>query len=234
MKNKPSLVILSGAGISAESGLKTFRDHNGLWNNHAIEEVATSQAFHKNPELVLQFYNERRAQLQKATPNRAHVSLVALEAYFDVTIITQNVDDLHERAGSSHVIHLHGELTKARSVTNELEIISIGYAPISLGQLSPSGDVLRPHIVWFGEEVPLISEAAKICQTAQIVMVVGTSLNVYPAAGLIYECAENCAIYYIDPKASEGSVPSGVALMNEKATVGVPQLVQQLISKYST
>ena len=179
------IVILTGAGISAESGLKTFRDSNGLWENHKIEDVATPYAWKSNPELVLDFYNKRRLQASKAFPNKAHLSLVELEKYFDVTIITQNVDNLHERAGSTKVIHLHGELIKARSSGNPSLIYDIDNNKIEIGDLCDEGHQLRPHIVWFGEEVPMMTSVIPFFQVAEIVIVIGTSLSVYPASGLI-------------------------------------------------
>ena len=176
------IVVLTGAGISAESGLKTFRDSNGLWENHKIEDVATPQAWKADPELVLEFYNQRRLQASEALPNQAHFSLADLEEYFSVTIVTQNVDDLHERAGSSEVIHLHGELTKARSSKNPSLIYHINEKRIEIGDLCDDGYQLRPHIVWFGEEVPLITEVIPYFQSADIIIVIGTSLSVYPAS----------------------------------------------------
>ena len=166
------VVVLTGAGISAESGLKTFRDSNGLWENHKIEDVATPQAWKANPEIVLEFYNQRRLQASKAQPNEAHVSLVVLEKYFNVTIVTQNVDDLHERAGSSNVIHLHGELKKARSSKNASLVYQINKKRIEIGDLCEEGNQLRPHIVWFGEEVPMIQKVIPYFQFAEIVIVV--------------------------------------------------------------
>ena len=195
------IVILTGAGISAASGLKTFRDSNGLWENHKIEDVATPHAWKSNPELVLDFYNKRRLQASKAFPNKAHLSLVELENFFDVTIITQNVDNLHERAGSTKVIHLHGELIKARSSGNPSLIYDIGSNKIEIGDLCDEGHQLRPHIVWFGEEVPMITSVIPFFQVAEIVIVIGTSLSVYPASGLIdYASVADC--YYIDPNLS--------------------------------
>ena len=197
------VVVLTGAGISAESGLKTFRDSNGLWENHKIEDVATPQAWKANPEIVLEFYNQRRLQASKAQPNEAHLSLVVLEKYFNVTIVTQNVDDLHERAGSSNVIHLHGELKKARSSKNASLVYQINKKRIEIGDLCEEGNQLRPHIVWFGEEVPMIQKAIPYFQFAEIVIVVGTSLSVYPASGLVDYVSSNADCYYIDPNAKE-------------------------------
>ena len=195
------LIILSGAGISAESGLKTFRDSGGLWENYSVEEVATPQAFARNPALVLDFYNWRRAQAAEAIPNRAHEICVQLQQHFHVQVITQNVDDLHERAGSTHVLHLHGKLCEVKSTTDPTYIKDVGAAAIQLGDVCPKGGQLRPNIVWFGEEVPAIEQAAELVAAADILVVVGTSLQVYPAAGLVYECRHECPIYVIDPNA---------------------------------
>ncbi|KGO85469.1 NAD-dependent deacetylase [Flavobacterium rivuli WB 3.3-2 = DSM 21788] len=199
------LVILSGAGISAESGVATFRDSGGLWEGHDVMDVASPEGWRKNPSLVLDFYNKRRRQLFEVEPNRAHFIAAELEKDFDVTIITQNVDDLHERAGSSKVIHLHGELLKARSVNNEEDIIDLT-GDINLGDLHTDGHQLRPHIVWFGEAVPAIEEAAYITEQADYVIVIGTSLQVYPAAGLIDFTKRTTPIFYIDPKPA--SIPN--------------------------
>lgn len=197
---KKKLVVLTGAGVSQESGIKTFRDSDGLWENYPVEDVASIQGWRKNKELMLRFYNERRAQLATVEPNKAHRIIAELEKYFDVTVVTQNVDNLHERAGSTKVVHLHGELTKARGVDNDNEIIDIGYDPISLGDKSPSGAQLRPHIVWFGEAVPKLEEGAVAVSECDILLVVGTSLAVYPAAGLVNYITPGRPIYLIDPK----------------------------------
>lgn len=184
-QSRPKIVVLSGAGMSAPSGLATFRDANGLWANHRVEDVATPEAWHRNPQLVLDFYNQRRTQACAAEPNAGHRALAALEQRYEVVIITQNVDNLHERAGSTRVIHLHGELTKARSTADESVVYDIGAKPIRLGDKCARGSQLRPHIVWFGEAVPLIEDAADELRDAAKVLVVGTSLQVYPAAGLV-------------------------------------------------
>ena len=221
------IVILTGAGISAESGLKTFRDSNGLWENHKIEDVATPYAWKSNPELVLDFYNKRRLQASKAFPNKAHLSLVELEKYFDVTIITQNVDNLHERAGSTKVIHLHGELIKARSSGNPSLIYDIDNNKIEIGDLCDEGHQLRPHIVWFGEEVPMITSVIPFFQVAEIVIVIGTSLSVYPASGLIdYVSGADC--YYIDPNGSRGLANKNFKIIPLNAVRGVKKLVEEL------
>ncbi len=193
------IVVFSGAGISADSGLKTFRDADGLWEGHAVEDVATPQAWQKDKEKVLRFYNERRTQLMNAQPNAAHKALVDLESYFDVQIVTQNVDDLHERAGSTKVLHLHGELLKARSEKNS-NVIVPWKKDIRLGDLAEDGGQLRPHVVWFGEAVPTMDEALQLVSESDIFLIVGTSLLVYPAAGLIHYCPSNCQIHYIDPR----------------------------------
>ena len=221
---KKHLVVLSGAGISAESGIATFRDSDGLWENHSIEDVATPQGFQRNPELVLRFYNERRAKLDSVEPNIGHEILADLEKNFKVTIITQNVDNLHERAGSTNVIHLHGELTKARSSRNPNEIIEIGTKPILIGDKSADGSQLRPHIVWFGEAVPMIDLAAEITTTADILVVVGTSLQVYPAAGLVQMAGHNVPIYIIDPKKPGISTTKNMIFIEEVGSVGLEKL----------
>lgn len=225
------LVVLSGAGISAESGLKTFRDANGLWETHAIEEVATPEAFERNPELVHRFYNERRLQLLTCQPNAGHIELAKLEKSFDVHIVTQNVDDLHERAGSSQVLHLHGELNKARGVECG-EIVDVTGRELSAKSHLPSGSRLRPHIVWFGEMVPLMDNAIDIMTTADIVIIVGTSLQVYPAASLYHYAPVDTPIFYIDPGGAE-SRDKRYMLINEKASSGLPKLAKQLLLNYS-
>ena len=199
------IVVLTGAGMSAESGIKTFRDHDGLWENHRIEDVATPEAWRKNPELVTQFYNQRRVQLETVKPNDGHYALKELEQKHEVVVITQNVDDLHERAGSSNIIHLHGELSKMRN--DKHEVFNIGYQSINYGEKCPNGMLLRPHIVWFGEDVPLINKAAEITRTADLLLVIGTSLEVYPAAGLVNEVNISTEIVLINPQKSNISTP---------------------------
>lgn len=226
------VVILTGAGISAESGLKTFRDSDGLWNNYSIYEVATPEAWQKDKQLVLDFYNFRRAELANISPNSAHLALKELEPYFDTAIITQNVDNLHERANSTSVLHLHGELTKVKGEFFENEKKDIGYLPIALGDLTPIGDQYRPDIVWFGEEVPAIVPAHQICLTADVFLVIGTSLQVYPAAGLIHALPSHCETYLVDPKADEIQTTANVTVIKEKAGTAVPALVKMLITKY--
>lgn len=220
------LVVLTGAGMSAESGVKTFRDDNGLWEGHDVMEVATPEGFAKNPELVLDFYNQRRRQLFKVAPNQAHKDLAKLENDFNVSIITQNVDDLHERAGSTNVIHLHGELLKVRS-TFDANDVKEWKTDLVLGDLCKKGHQLRPHIVWFGEDVPLIENAAKICETADILLIIGTSMQVYPAAGLMHYAPNNTPIYFIDPKPNISS-NGRITVIPETATVGVQQLMKLL------
>ncbi len=221
------LVVLSGAGISAESGIKTFRDMGGLWEEYDIMEVASPEGWERNQELVLNFYNDRRKQLQNVEPNAGHIVLAELERYFDVEIITQNVDNLHERAGSTKVLHLHGELQKVRSEKNENLIYDLDGWELKKGDKAKDGAQLRPHIVWFGEAVPLISTAAEICQQADIFVVVGTSLNVYPAAGLIDYVPNATPIYLIDP--SDFQLNKKVQHIQEKATSGLQKLKELLI-----
>lgn len=225
------IIVLTGAGVSAESGINTFRDADGLWEGHDVMEVATPQGFQKNPELVLNFYNERRRQLFNVLPNEAHKALVLLEKHFDVNIITQNVDDLHERAGSTQVIHLHGELLKARSIHNPHNIID-WKTDMKIGDLSEDGKQLRPHIVWFGEEVPLLEKAASITQTANILIIIGTSMQVYPAASLIHYAPRNTPIFFIDPKPNISQTNfNGLTIIQASAAKGVPVLVSDLIGK---
>lgn len=224
---KKKIVVLTGAGISAESGISTFRDSDGLWEHYRVEDVATHEAYERDPELVLNFYNERRRQLFQAQPNEAHRQLVRLEEKYDVRIITQNIDDLHERAGSTHVLHLHGELTKGRSDRNPDLIVEVGDKDIRLGDKAPDGTQLRPHIVWFGEAVPNIEPAAALCEGADIFIVVGTSMAVYPAAGLIHYVQHGVPCYVVDPK--EVPVSHPVTFIKEVATKGVTRLVNQLM-----
>lgn len=222
------IVVLSGAGMSAESGILTFRDMGGLWQTHRIEEVASPEAWDKNRAMVLDFYNIRRKQLLDVEPNKGHKALVRLEEKYDVSIVTQNVDDLHERAGSEFVLHLHGELKKVRSEKNPGLIKELEGWELKEGDLAEDGAQLRPHIVWFGEAVPMIEEAIKMVKLADILIIVGTSLQVYPAAGLVGYTPDNCIIYYIDPNADEAGIPSVIA-MPEKATTGLSKLVDQLL-----
>jgi len=221
------IVVLTGAGISAESGISTFRDSDGLWEHYRVEDVATHEAYERNPELVLDFYNQRRRQLFKAQPNEAHRQLVRLEEKYDVRIVTQNIDDLHERAGSTNVLHLHGELTKGRSDRNPNLIVDIGDRDIKIGDKAPDGTQLRPHIVWFGEAVPNIEPASQLCEEADIFIVVGTSMAVYPAAGLIHYVPRTSPCYVVDPK--QVPVSRQVTFIKEVATKGVTQLVNELL-----
>lgn len=230
MVNKKKLVVLTGAGISAESGVRTFRDMNGLWEEHDVMEVASYQGWLKDKNLVLDFYNKRRNQLATVKPNYGHIGLVELEEFFDVTIITQNVDDLHERAGSKSIIHLHGELVKARSTQDESLVYEIGYNDIKNGDLCELGSQLRPHIVWFGEMVPEIERAADLVAKADIFVVIGTSMQVYPAAGLIADARKEIPIYFIDPNAKEMRQPYRVKLIAENASSGVKKLKDLLIN----
>ncbi len=224
------LVVLTGAGISAESGIRTFRDMGGLWEEYDVMEVASPEGWRKNPQLVLKFYNERRRQLNDVKPNSGHTALAEAEQDFIVNIITQNVDDLHERAGSSSILHLHGELKKARSTTNPTKILDIGYSDINWGDTCDKGYQLRPHIVWFGEDVPAMSDAIKLAQSAEIFAVVGTSLNVYPAAGLVDYVPKCCPIYLVDP--NDVSVwRRDVTVIKEKASIGVPRMLKMIRDK---
>lgn len=231
MKHKQKIVVLSGAGISAESGIKTFRDADGLWEGHDVMEVATPEGFAKNPELVLDFYNQRRKQLLQVKPNKAHITLVELERHFNISVVTQNVDDLHERAGSSNVIHIHGELLKVRSSGNEDAILE-WEKDLFLGDLCEDGHQLRPHIVWFGEEVPLLTKAAELVQNADIVIIIGTSMQVYPAAGLVNYAQHGTPIYFVDPKPSiQKSDFENLTVIPETAVKGMPILVASLMDK---
>lgn len=224
------VVILTGAGISAESGISTFRDSDGLWEHYRVEDVCTPEAYQRNPGLVLDFYNERRRQLFQAKPNEGHRQLVRLEERYDVRIITQNIDNLHEQAGSTNVLHLHGELTKARSDRDDNLIVEIGDKDILLGDKAPDGAQLRPHIVWFGEAVPNIEPAAALCETADFFLVIGTSMNVYPAAGLIHYVPRAVPCYLVDPKAVPISRP--ITIVQEKAGTGVKKVVDELMDMH--
>ncbi|MHA7100767.1 SIR2 family NAD-dependent protein deacylase [Roseivirga pacifica] len=224
------LVVLTGAGISAESGLKTFRDSNGLWEGHDVMEVASPEGWHVNPSLVLHFYNERRKQALSAQPNRAHLALAALEQDFEITIITQNVDHLHEDAGSSHVIHLHGKLFESRSTADENLVYQMDGWELNLGDLCEKGSQLRPNIVWFGEAVPMMEEAIHFAQQADIFLVVGTSLQVYPAAGLVQYTPYNCPVYIIDPSRPATTNSDNFYFIEEKATTGMEKF-KELIKK---
>ncbi len=227
---KKKLVILTGAGISAESGIKTFRDSDGLWEGHDVMEVATPEGFHKNPKLVLDFYNQRRRQLHEVKPNAGHLILAELEKDFEVFIITQNVDDLHEKAGSSNVLHLHGELFKVRS-TKDYNLVLEWTKDLVLGDCDKKGNQLRPHIVWFGEAVPALEKAVEITRQADIFVVIGTSLQVYPAAGLIDFTPSQTPLFYVDPNPVKiPNLANRVEVIPETASIGVEILRQRLLS----
>jgi len=223
------IVVLSGAGVSAESGIQTFRDGDGLWNKYRFEELASPQAWASDPGLVQEFYNWRRKIVWEAEPNPAHIALAKLEEKYDVQIITQNVDDLHERGGSSNIMHLHGEIKKARSTVDPDLIYEMENWELKMGDKCEKGSQLRPHIVWFGEMVPMIQPATEIAATADIFIVVGTSMVVYPAASLIIYAKPDIPKYYVDPKAFEVSGISNLKIIKKKAGVGVPELVNELI-----
>lgn len=225
------IVVLSGAGISAESGISTFRDADGLWEGHDVMAVASPQGWENDQELVLDFYNQRRRQLKEVHPNEAHKAIAKLEDKYNVVVVTQNVDDLHERGGSTKIIHLHGELNKVRS-TGHPENIRVWTEDLHTGDLCPNGFQLRPHIVWFGEMVPMLESAILECESADIIMIVGTSMQVYPAAGLVQYAKPGCQIYYIDPKPNisyELKRRPNLHVMAERATIGVVELVQKLL-----
>lgn len=225
------IVVLTGAGISAESGIKTFRDAGGLWEGHDVMEVASPEGWHRDRALVLDFYNQRRKQLQEVEPNAAHKALVELEQKYEVIIVTQNVDDLHERAGSKNIIHLHGELTKSRS-TLDASLVYHCQTDINLGDKCEKGSQLRPHIVWFGEQVPMLGVAAQVIYDAHYIMIIGTSMQVYPAAGLVGYAPQDAGIYYIDPKPAinhELSLRNDLKVINEKASTGVRKVLNELL-----
>lgn len=225
------IVVLSGAGISAESGIKTFRDSNGLWEGHAVSDVATTEGWSKNPGLVLDFYNQRRKQLQEVQPNRGHQIIAALENDFEVSIITQNVDNLHEKSGSTSVIHLHGELLKVRSVANPNYILD-WQQDLYLGDVDTEGNQLRPDIVWFGEEVPTIEIAISMVQNADILLIIGTSLQVYPAASLIHYAKPTIPTYYIDPNPSSiYNLPKNIKVIATTGSKGM-EIVQKELEKW--
>ncbi len=224
------IAVLTGAGMSAESGLRTFRDSNGLWEEYSIYDVATPEAWERNPELVQRFYNDRRKQLLNVEPNAGHRALVRLEERFEVEIITQNVDDLHERAGSSRVLHLHGELRKARSSVDPGLIYNVEGGELKMGDCCEKGSQLRPHVVWFGEMVPLIEPAAELVSRADMVLVVGTSLGVYPAAGLVHEARAEVPVVLIDPAEFSSATLGNIHHIKEKATTGLEGLVTEMLT----
>ncbi len=226
------IVVFSGAGMSAESGIQTFRDNGGLWEQYRVEDVATPEAWKRDPELVTRFYNQRRKQIIETNPNEAHVAIQRLESMYNVTVITQNIDDLHERAGSKKVLHLHGNIRFSKSSGPNQENT---YYPILGWELSaedrcPDGYRLRPHVVWFGEEVPLLEAAAAIISTADLLIIIGTSLRVYPAAGLIREVSKHSTVYLIDPKADTMCLPNGIHAITDTAVGGMSVLYKQLTS----
>jgi len=223
------VIVFTGAGVSAESGIKTFRASDGLWEEYRVEDVATPGAWQKDKELVLRFYNERRKQVMSAKPNTAHIALAELQNHFDVQIITQNIDDLHERAGSKKVLHLHGEILKARSTANPALVLDLIGEELNIGDKCELGSQLRPHIVWFGEAVPNMELANIIAEKADIFIVVGTSLNVYPAAGITEFVSDNADKYLIDPNADKLNVPYGFKVIASNACEGVLALVNKLI-----
>lgn len=227
--SKPKIVVLTGAGISAESGIKTFRDADGLWEGHDVMEVASPQGWDANMELVLKFYNDRRRQLQEVSPNAAHLALVALEAQFDVHVVTQNVDDLHERAGSTQVLHLHGELLKVRS-TFDQDLIFDWRDDLNIGDFCEHNHQLRPHIVWFGEAVPLLESAASLVEQASHIIIIGTSMQVYPAASLIDFASAKAKIHFIDPKPVI-TARQNLHVYAEAATTGVTKVVKELLER---
>ncbi len=225
---KKNIVVLSGAGMSAESGISTFRDKNGLWENHDIMEVASPEGWRKNPKLVLEFYNQRRRQLQEVSPNKGHLLLAKLESQYHIDIVTQNVDNLHERAGSTRVLHLHGELTKVRSVADEHTLYE-QLDDLQWGDTDAHGNQLRPHIVWFGEEVPAIDEAILLLEQADLVLVIGTSLQVYPAAGLLDYADSSVPLVYIDLNpASLAGIPNPITVMAKTASDGLREFMSLL------
>lgn len=226
MKN---VVVLTGAGMSAESGLNTFRDSNGLWEGHNVMDVATPEAFEKDPKLVLEFYNQRRRQLLNAHPNKGHHNLKELEKYFNIHIITQNVDDLHEKAESSNVLHLHGELRKVRSIVNK-DIILNWSKDLHLGDFDSVGNQLRPHVVWFGEEVPMLDNAIERVKQADILVIIGTSMQVFPAASLVNFIKRNTPVYFIDPNPSiEKNQYQNITIIKSGAENGTEELIKMLI-----
>jgi NAD-dependent deacetylase len=231
MDNRKRLVVLSGAGVSAESGISTFRDSGGLWEGHAVMEVASPEGWRKNPALVQEFYNQRRKQAQACQPNQAHSILASLEEFFEVKIITQNVDSLHEKAGSSHVIHLHGELNKAQSSIDPNLVYDLDHWEIKMGACCEKGSQLRPNVVWFGEPVPMMTPAIRLAQKADFFLVIGTSLQVYPAAGLVDYVPNHAEIFVVDPKAIEFRMNNRVKVFEDIATVGMQKVKEHLMER---
>ena len=228
-QSKPKIIVFTGAGISAESGIRTFRDSDGLWEEYNINDVATPLAWQKNKELVLEFYNKRRKQVNEAKPNEAHLALKKLEKKYDVRIITQNIDDLHERAGSKNVLHLHGEINKCRSTVDETLVYPIKGDGIKFGDICSKGSQLRPHIVWFGEAVPMMEIAYELAAMADIFIVIGTSMVVYPAAGIIDYVPDKIRKYLIDPNEIKISGINNIIIIKEKASIGLRKLVDELM-----
>lgn len=226
------IVVFSGSGISAESGIRTFRDSGGLWEEHDIHDVATPEAWERDPDLVTRFYNARRKQMRETTPNAGHLALVALEKKYDVHIITQNVDDLHERAGSANILHLHGELSKSRSSADPHLVYEIDGWELTAASKCELGSRLRPHIVWFGEQVPMMGPALRVVAEADILIIVGTSLEVYPAANLSTNAPADAVKYYVDPHAKYLPNISNLHIINEKAGTALPRLVGQLLEPF--
>ena len=225
--------ILTGAGISAESGIPTFRGPGGLWEGYRLEEVATPEAYQQDPELVLRFYNERRNGVIKAQPNEAHNALAKLDQYFDTYVITQNIDDLHERGGSKNILHLHGEILKGRSSHDPELIVELEHETIEIGHKAPDGSQLRPHVVWFGEAVPAMVQAMPIVAESDLLLIIGTSLLVYPAAGLASIAPSHCEIYVVDPASPDVYTSNKVHTISSSAVEAVPSLVEKIISQYS-
>lgn len=230
---KKTIVVLTGAGVSAESGIKTFRDSDGLWEGFNVNEVATADAWRWNKEKMLEFYNQRRAQAASVSPNAAHLALKKLEEHFNVHIVTQNVDSLHERAGSSQVLHLHGKLSEVKSSVDDSLIFDVSDKPVHLGDKCPKGSQLRPNVVWFGEQVPEIPNAQRIMAKADICLIIGTSLVVYPAAALVYDVPVQAPIFVVDPsKPAEFIFDREITFIEKRASEGVPELVSHLIQNY--
>lgn len=231
---KKTIVALTGAGVSAESGIRTFRDSDGLWEGYSVDEVATIEAWQWNKEKMLAFYNQRRAQAASVEPNAAHFALKALEDHFRVHIVTQNVDSLHERAGSSHVLHLHGKLSEVKSSVDDSLIYDLGDKPVKLGDKCEKGSQLRPNVVWFGEQVPEIPNAQRIMAQADICLIIGTSLVVYPAAALVYDVPLHAPIFVVDPhKPAEFRFDRDITFIQKRASEGVPELVKHLIENHA-
>lgn len=228
----PNIVILTGSGVSAESGLLTFRDAGGLWENHDVMDVASIEGWHRNPQLVLEFYNQRRLQAYGAQPNAGHDAIAEMQRRYGAKVITQNVDGLHEKAGCSQVLHLHGELSKVRSTADDGYVVDIADGRIDLGDVCPTGGQLRPHVVWFGEMVPLIETAAEWCASADILIVAGTSLEVYPAAGLVHQIPSHAEVYVVDPHSPSMISRNLVRFVREKGTVGLPALLDELALRF--